>query len=180
MSAPEPTTPKIGVNAKTPGPRRSRGDAARKSRGTGQRPAARSARRRSRELVLQGLYQWLLSGSDLSTVAHHIREQDEFDQCDTRHFDTVLSGCIDNASALDQVLVRHLDRPVNELSPIEHGILLIAGFELQQCLDIPYKVVINEAVELAKSFGGTDGHKYVNGVLDKAAVDWRAAEVQAR
>ena len=116
----------------------------------------------------------------MTTVAQHIREQDEFDKCDAAHFDAVLRGCIDNASTLDQVLVNHLDRPLNELSPIEHGILLIAGFELQQCLDIPYKVVINEAVELAKSFGGTDGHKYVNGVLDKAAVDWRAAEVQSR
>jgi transcription antitermination protein NusB len=131
-------------------------------------------------LVLQGLYQWFLAGSDLNTVALHIRELDEFEHCDSTHFDAVLKGCIDNASKLDSVLVKHLDRPINELSPIEHGILLIAGFELQQCLDIPYKVVINEAVELAKSFGGTDGHKYVNGVLDKAAVDWRAAETQLR
>lgn len=180
MSSPESITPKPDVSAKTPGSRRSRGNSARKPRSPGERSPARSARRRSRELVLQGLYQWFLSGSDVTTVAQHIREQDEFDKCDAAHFDAVLHGCIDNASTLDQVLVNHLDRPLNELSPIEHGILLIAGFELQQCLDIPYKVVINEAVELAKSFGGTDGHKYVNGVLDKAAVDWRAAEVQSR
>ncbi len=180
MSTPEPIIPQPGVSAKTPGSRRSRGDCARKSRSSGDRPAARSARRRARELALQGLYQWLLSGSDLNTVAVHIRELDDFDKCDATHFDALLRGCIDNASELDQVLRPHLDRPVNELSPIEHGILLIAGFELQQCLDIPYKVVINEAVELAKSFGGTDGHKYVNGVLDQAAVDWRAAEVQSR
>jgi transcription antitermination protein NusB len=180
VSTPESVIPKPDVSAKTPGSRRSRGDGTRKARGAGDRPATRSARRRSRELVLQGLYQWFLSGSDLTTVALHIREQDEFDKCDATHFDAVLRGCIDNASALDQVLVHHLDRPLNELSPIEHGILLIAGFELQQCLDIPYKVVINEAVELAKSFGGTDGHKYVNGVLDKAALDWRGAEIQSR
>jgi transcription antitermination protein NusB len=175
-----PITPKPEVSAKTPGSRRSRGDRSRNSRGTSNGPAARSARRRSRELVLQGLYQWLLSGSDLAAVTQHIREQDEFDKCDAGHFEAVLRGCIDNAPALNQVLVNHLDRPINELSPIEHGILLIAGFELQQCLDIPYKVVINEAIELAKSFGGTDGHKYVNGVLDKAAIDWRATEVQSR
>ncbi|XVJ71820.1 MAG: transcription antitermination factor NusB [Rhizobacter sp.] len=173
-------TPKPEVSAKTPGSRRSRGNGARNSGGAGERPAGRSGRRRSRELVLQGLYQWLLSGSDLSSVKQHIREQDEFDKCDMGHFDAVLSGCIENAAALDQVLVLHLDRPITELSPVEHGILLIAGFELQHCLDIPYKVVINEAVELAKSFGGTDGHKYVNGVLDKAAVEWRTAEVQSR
>ena len=180
MSTPESIIPKPDASKKTPGSRRSRGDSARKPRSTGDRATARSARRRSRELVLQGLYQWFLSGSDLTAVALHIREQDEFDKCDAAHFDAVLRGCIDNTSALDQVLTRHLDRPLNELSPIEHGILLIAGFELQQCLDIPYKVVINEAVELAKSFGGTDGHKYVNGVLDKAAVEWRTAEIQSR
>ena len=180
MTAPESITPQPDASAKTSDSRRSRGDRTRKARGGGDRAAARSARRRSRELVLQGLYQWFLAGSDLPAIALHIREQDEFDKCDAAHFDAVLRGCIDHAPELDQVLVRHLDRPLNELSPVEHGILLIAGFELQQCLDIPYKVVINEAVELAKSFGGTDGHKYVNGVLDKAAVDWRAAEVHSR
>jgi transcription antitermination protein NusB len=180
VTAPEPITPKPDVSAKTPGSRRSRGDRSRQPRRAGDRTATRSARRRARELVLQGLYQWFLTGGDLNTVAEHIRELEEFDHCDRPHFDALLKGCIDNASTLEGVLVKHLDRPINELSPIEHGILLIAGFELQHCLDIPYKVVINEAVELAKSFGGTDGHKYVNGVLDKAAVDWRAVETQSR
>ena len=78
------------------------------------------------------------------------------------------------------MLARHVDRKTTELSPVEHGVLLIGAYELTHCIDIPYKVAINEAVELAKSFGGTDGHKYVNGVLDKAAADLRAVEVQAR
>ena len=91
----------------------------------------------------------------------------------------MLHGCIAEAGDLDAVLARHVDRKTTELSPIEHGVLMIGAYELKHCIDVPYKVAINEAVELAKSYGGTDGHKYVNGVLDKAAVDLRPSEVQA-
>jgi transcription antitermination protein NusB len=143
------------------------------------RQAPKSARRRAREIALQGLYEWRLSGSDAGVVDAHMREQDEFAKCDHAHFDALLHGCIREAATLDAVLGQHLDRRTNELSPIEHGVLLIGAYELKHCLDVPYKVAINEAVELAKSFGGTDGHKYVNGVLDKAAADLRPAEVQA-
>jgi N utilization substance protein B len=108
-----------------------------------------------------------------------MREQEAYAQCDQAHFDALLHGCIAEAAALDAVLARHVDRPTLQLSPVEHGVLLIGAYELQRCIDIPYKVAINEAVELAKSFGGTDGHKYVNGVLDKAALDLRGAEVAA-
>jgi N utilization substance protein B len=143
------------------------------------RAPAKSARRRSREFALQGLYEWLLSGSDPGVIDAHVREQDGFPKCDTAHFDALLHGCIVEAADLDTVLARHVDRKTSELSPVEHAVLLIGCYELRHCLDIPYKVVINEAVELAKSFGGTDGHKYVNGVLDKAATALRPAEVQA-
>lgn len=143
------------------------------------RAPAKSARRRSREFALQGLYEWLLSGSDAGVIDAHVREQDGFAKCDTAHFDALLHGCIQEAADLDAVLARHVDRKTSELSPVEHAVLLIGCYELRHCLDIPYKVVINEAVELAKSFGGTDGHKYVNGVLDKAAADLRPAEVEA-
>jgi N utilization substance protein B len=95
-------------------------------------------------------------------------------------FDALLQGCIEQAPALDSLLTPHLDRPIAELSPVEHGVLMIGLYELQHCVDVPYRVAINEAVELAKSFGGTDGHKYVNGVLDKAAVDLRPVEVAAQ
>ena len=108
-----------------------------------------------------------------------MREQEGFDKCDSAHFDALLHGCIAEASAIDAVLAKHVDRKTTELSPIEHGVLMIGAYELGHCLDIPYKVAINEAVELAKSFGGTDGHKYVNGVLDKAAAELRPAEVEA-
>ena len=89
-----------------------------------------------------------------------------------------LSGAFEFAD-LDAVLATHVDRKTTELSPIEHGVLMIGAYELKHCVDVPYKVAINEAVELAKNFGGTDGHKYVNGVLDKAAADLRPLEVQA-
>jgi N utilization substance protein B len=145
----------------------------------GKRPAAKSTRRRSREVALQGLYEWLLSGEEPSVIEAHMREQDDFDKCDTAHFDALLHGCISEASDLDAVLARHVDRKTTQLSPIEHAVLMIGAYELKHCIDVPYKVAINEAVELAKSFGGTDGHKYVNGVLDKAAVDLRPVEVGA-
>ena len=143
------------------------------------RSAPKSARRRAREFALQGMYEWLLAGSDAGVIGAHMREQEGFAQCDTAHFDALLHGCIGVAAALDAALARHVDRPTTELSPVEHGLLLIGAYELLHCVDVPYKVAINEAVELAKSFGGTDGHKFVNGVLDKAAGDLRPAEVAA-
>lgn len=144
-------------------------------------PAAKpkSTRRRSRELALQGLYEWLISGSDEAAIESHVREQEGFDKCDVKHFEALLHGCIAEAAAIDAVLARHVDRKTTELSPIEHAVLMIGTYELTHFLDVPYKVAINESVELAKSFGGTDGHKYVNGVLDKAAADLRRVEVEA-
>ena len=139
----------------------------------------KSARRRAREIALQGLYEWLVSGADAKVIDAHMHEQDGFDKCDAAHFDALLHGCINEAVDIDAVLTRHVDRKTTLLSPIEHGVLMIGVYELTHCIDVPYKVAINEAVELAKSYGGTDGHKYVNGVLDKTAADVRPAEVQA-
>jgi N utilization substance protein B len=140
----------------------------------------KSARRRSRELALQGLYEWLVGKTDVPAIEAHMREQEGFDKCDRVHFDALLQGCVAEAADLDAVLTRHVDRKTTELSPVEHGVLLIGAYELKHCVDVPYRVAINEAVELAKSFGGTDGHKYVNGVLDKTAGDLRPAEVAAK
>ncbi len=152
------------ITKKTPPPRRA---------------APKSARRRAREFALQGLYEWLVSSSDIAVIDAHMRELDGFDKCDVAHFDALLHGCVRDASELDAVLARHVDRKTTALSPVEHGALLIGAWELAHCIEIPYKVAINEAVELTKSFGGTDGHKYVNGVLDKAAADLRPVEVAA-
>jgi len=143
------------------------------------RPVVKSARRRSREFALQGLYEWLVGGSDAGFIEAHVREQEGFGKADEKHFTMLLHGAITEAAAIDAVLVRHVDRKTEHLSPIEHGVMMIGVYELQHCVDIPYKVAINEAVELAKSFGGTDGHKYVNGVLDKAAAELRPTEIEA-
>ena len=148
--------------------------------GQPKRPAAKSARRRSREFALQGLYEWLVSGSDVASVLAHMQEHEGFDKCDRAHFDALLHGGIEQAAALDAVLTRHLDRKTTLLSPVEHSVLMIGVYELMHCVEIPYRVAINEAVELAKSFGGTDGHRYVNGVLDKCAADLRPLEARPR
>ena len=143
------------------------------------RAKPKSARRRSREIALQGLYEWLVSGTDAGVIEAHMHEQEGFEKADRAHFDALLHGCITEAADLDGVLAKFVDRRTTELSPVEHAVLMIGSYELKHCIDIPYKVAINEAVELAKSFGGTDGHKYVNGVLDKSAAELRPAEVQA-
>jgi N utilization substance protein B len=141
--------------------------------------AAKSPRRRARELAVQGLYQWLIAGGEAVAIDAQLRDHEGYAKADSVHVDALLRGCIEGAGPLDAALARHVDRKTSELSPVEHAVLLIGAYELQSCLDIPYRVVINEAVELAKSFGGTDGHKYVNGVLDKVAADLRADEVGA-
>lgn len=140
---------------------------------------SRSPRHRAREFALQGLYQWLLNQDSASSIMKHIRLAHGFDKADATHFEGLLSGAIRNADSLRANLAYVVDRPVNELSPVEHAVLLIGAFELTNHPEIPYRVVINEAVELAKSFGGTDGHKYVNGVLDKLSGNLRPEEVSA-
>jgi N utilization substance protein B len=147
-----------------------------------QRPrgGGRSARRRARELALQGIYEWLVGGQDLAAVEGHLMDSEGFDRADREHLREVLHGVIDEAPALREQFTPFIDRRPEHLSPVEHGILLIGTYELQRRPEIPYRVVINEAVELAKSFGGTDGFRYVNGVLDKVAARLRPHEAQAR
>lgn len=145
----------------------------------------KSARRRSREFALQGLYEWLLSrdaGSEnAGAIDAHIRETPGFEKADTEHYVALLHGAIREVGPLRAAIAPHLDRPIVELSPVEHAVLLIGVYELVHHVEIPYRVVINEAVEVAKSFGGTDGFKYVNGVLDKVAATARPTEsVQRR
>ncbi|TAM88727.1 MAG: transcription antitermination factor NusB [Candidimonas sp.] len=141
-----------------------------------------SPRRRAREFALQGIYSWLLRGAsdaDTADVEADIRADDAFPEADAQWFKTLLHGVFREAAALRERFAPYVDRPLREVSPIEHGILLIGCYELLFCVDVPYRVTINEAVELAKSFGGTDGFKFVNGVLDKVAADVRPAEIKA-
>ena len=139
----------------------------------------KSARRRSRELATQGLYQWLLSGSPAGEIDAQLRGAQGYDKADHEHLDAILHGVIRDAEALSTDLAPCLDRPIDQLSPVERAVLLVAAYELKNHVDIPYRVVINEAVELAKTFGGADGYKYVNGVLDKLSAKLRVDETQA-
>jgi len=139
----------------------------------------KSSRRRSREFALQGLYQWQLAGTDPQTIAQQLGEAQGFDKIDTDYFRLLLAGAIAGAPEMEQRIAPLLDRAYKSLSPVERGILLLAGYEFLHCPEVPYRVIINEAIELAKSYGGTDGYKYVNGVLDKMAAQLRAPEVQA-
>ncbi len=139
----------------------------------------KSARRRSRELATQGLYQWLLSGAPAGEIDAQLRGVQGFDKADQEHLDALLHGVIREGAELSADLTPCLDRPIEQLSPVERAVLLVAAFEFKHHVEIPYRVVINEAVELAKTFGGSDGYKYVNGVLDKLALKLRATESQA-
>lgn len=139
----------------------------------------RGNRRLSRELALRALYQWQLTGDDLARLLVQAEEAEEYADANVEFLKAMLDGILSEAEVLDGALAEHLDRPLDQLSPIEHGILLIGAYELVHSLDVPYKVAINEAVNLAKAYGGTDGHKYVNGVLDKLAKVVRQVEIEA-
>lgn len=138
-----------------------------------------SPRRRAREFVLQGLYQRQLSGNAPDAIRAQLAEASGFPKSDEAYFDELWSGVTAEYDALVDLFAPLLDRRAAQLSPIERAILAIGAWELLHRLEIPYRVAINEAVELAKSYGGTDGHKFVNGVLDKLAASLRAAEIDA-
>jgi transcription antitermination protein NusB len=139
----------------------------------------KSARRQARELATQGLYQWLLSAAPLGEIDAQLRGAQGYEKADHALLEAILAGVLTEHVELSEALVTCIDRPLDQLSPVERAVLLIATFELKHQIETPYRVVINEAVELAKTFGGADGYKYVNGVLDKLAINLRPAEIQA-
>ena len=141
---------------------------------------AKSPRRRSRELAMQGIYQWRVSGNDAADIEKQMLAEKNLGRYDKPMFSRLLRGTLSKQETLAELLAPYLDRAPLELSPVEFAILMLGAFELSNQPDVPYKVVINEAVELAKTFGGTDGHKYVNGVLDKLAPHVRTAEFAKR
>ncbi len=145
----------------------------------GARPARSSPRRRAREFVLQGLYQWQLSANAPGAIHAQLTAATGFERADAEYFETLWRGVVAAYPALVERFAPLLDRRPAELSPIERAVLAIGAWELEYRLEIPYRVAINEAVELAKSYGGTDGHKFVNGVLDKLAGSLRADEIRA-
>ena len=140
---------------------------------------ARRARRHARALALQGLYGWLLAGGEAAAIGARLLTEEQRAKVDVEFFEQILAGTIGAAEQLRQDLADLVDRPMSALSPVEHALLLMGAYELKHRPDIPYKVAINEAIELAKTFGGTDGFRYVNGVLDKLATRLRGAETQA-
>lgn len=141
------------------------------------RDAGRGSRRRARELALQALYQWLVTGTEWQQLCRDTLAEAPHPRADAAFFTALVQGVVQRRAELDQGLQPFLDRSAEALSPIEHVLLLLGAYELTACADVPYRVVINEAVELAKSYGGTDGHRYVNGVLDKLAAQVRVREV---
>jgi N utilization substance protein B len=136
------------------------------------------SRRIAREFALQGLYAWLIGGADVTLIAANLAEDENFRRADSDWFRLLLQGILKEEDLLGSRIAPYLDRPQAELSPVERAILLIGAYELVNCPDVPYRVAINECLELAKKFGGTDGHKYVNGVLDKLAQEVRAVEIE--
>jgi len=143
------------------------------------RASARAARTRARGFALQALYQIMVGGNPADEVDTFTRDLSGFHKADAVHFDALLHGCAAQAAALDALILPVLDRKLSELSPIEHAVLWIGVYELQHCIDIPWRVVLNECIDLAKEFGGTDGHKYVNAVLNQLAQQLREVEVQS-
>ena len=141
--------------------------------------AAKSNRTRAREFALQGLYQSLVGRNAVDDIDPFTRDLAGFNKADAAHFDALLHGCVEHGEAMDAMIAPLLDRPWGEISPVEHAVMWIGAYEFQHCLDVPWRVVLNECVELAKEFGGTDGHKYVNGVLNGLAPSLRADEVAA-
>ncbi|MDD4913157.1 MAG: transcription antitermination factor NusB [Sideroxydans sp.] len=141
---------------------------------------AKSLRHRARELAMQGVYEWRLSDKPASLIERATLAEKSIGRYDLELFCLLLRGVIGQSEALAEQLTPHLDRPVSELSPVEFSVLLVGAYELIHQPEVPYRVVINEAVELAKTFGGSDGHKFVNGVLDKLAAKVRAAEINAK
>jgi N utilization substance protein B len=127
------------------------------------------ARHKARSLALQGLYGWIVGGGNAGAIATRLLTPDQKSQVDAEYFRDLLGGAIAGAEDLRALFTDLLDRPIAQLSPVEHGLLLLGSYELRAHIEVPYRVVINEAVELAKTFGGTDGFRYVNGVLDKVA-----------
>lgn len=138
-----------------------------------------SARRKARHYAMQALYQWYMTGHALSEIESQFRADYDFNKVDLEFFQDIVHQAPAHMVELEQAFTPHLDRPIKELDPIELSLLRLGSYELLKRIDVPYKVVINEAVSLAKKFGASEGHKFINGVLDKVAQDVRGVEIKA-
>ncbi|HRY01453.1 MAG: transcription antitermination factor NusB [Rhodanobacteraceae bacterium] len=147
-----------------------------KSRSDGIDPAARS---RARRRALQAIYAWQLSATPIDAVLAQFRSEQDMEVADLAYFEDLVNGVGQHQKGIDAALSAHLDRDVDQVDPIERAVLRLAAYELMHRIDVPYRVVINEAIEITKRFGADHGHTYVNGVLDRVAAESRAAEVAA-
>jgi len=148
------------------------------SEATPRRAPTTSERKKARKLVLQALYQWQLGREDVSKIEAEFRTDNDFSKLDGDYFSDVFRGVPKNLNTLDAELSPYLDRALDDVDPIEICLLRLGVYEFIHRVDVPYRVVINEAVDLAKQFGGTDGHKYVNSILDKLSYKLRSAETR--
>lgn len=143
------------------------------------RPSA-SKRHHARRFALQAVYGHLLAGAGPGELVSQLRETEGFARCDGEYFERLLRGTLDRRADLEAHFTGYLDRPLAQLDPVEHAVLLLAAFELACCPELPCRIAINEAVELAKQFGATESHRYINGVVDRMARRLRATEFDAK
>ena len=136
-------------------------------------------RARARRRALQAVYAWQMSGGEVGAVIEQFAHEQAHEIADLEYFDDLVRGVVRHRASLDDALVGYLDRAVEEVDPIERAVLRLSAYELLHRPDVPYRVVLNEAIEIAKRFGSEHGHTYVNGVLDRAAAEWRPVEAQA-
>jgi len=137
------------------------------------------ARSRARRRALQAIYAWQMSGGSMDRVIEQFQHEQEMEVADLAYFEDLLRGIEQHVTDIDAALAPYLDRGIEQVDPIERGVLRLAAYELRYRLDVPYRVVLNEAIETTKRFGADHGHTYVNGVLDKACADWRGTEMAA-
>lgn len=136
-------------------------------------------RKKARQLLMQALYQWNITGMDIYPIQMQFHQMNDMSKCDVEYFDTLLYKIVKNLTEVDTTFEPHLDRKLADLNPIELAIIRLGTYELLHCLEIPYRVVLNEAISLTKEYGSEDGYKYVNGVLNKVARDVRKLEIGA-
>ena len=139
-----------------------------------------AARSRSRRRALQAIYAWQVGGNRMIQVIEQFRHEQDMEIADLEYFEDLLRGVEKNQLELDAGIRAHIDREIAEVDPIERAVMRIAGYELRHRPDVPYRVIINEALEVTKRFGADQGHTFVNGVLDKLAAQWREAEYRGR
>ena len=137
------------------------------------------ARRKARSLALQAIYQWQLNVDSVANIKMQFLDKINSNKVDSTYFNELLDGVINNIESIDQVIIPFLDRKIGGLDEVELAVLRLAAFELMQRIDVPYKAVINEALELTKNFGSIEGYKYVNGILDKVARQVRSFEIKS-